>query len=135
MFDCDSIIKMKDLFKEHIYDIVIIFVILLAVLILYIFNNKSDIRADRMKISVNGEEIYDVSLADCTTYELSSEYGTNKVTVASDGVYMSYSSCKNHNCMNEGTVAYHGQTIICLPNRVVVELYNSSGGSIDALAY
>ena len=54
---------------------------------------------------------------------------TNTVAFTKDGFYMASSSCKNQLCVHQGTVTTGnymlramGRQVICLPNRVVVEL-------------
>lgn len=48
--------------------------------------------------------------------------GTNTIIIKDGVVYMSDSSCKNQICVNTGKILKKGESIICLPNRVVVEI-------------
>ena len=48
--------------------------------------------------------------------------GTNTITIKVGVVYMSDSSCKNQICVNTGKISKKGESSICLPNRVVVEI-------------
>jgi hypothetical protein len=49
--------------------------------------------------------------------------------VKSGRIRVSESDCKNHVCMEEGWIMNPGQSIVCLPNRVVVEIPAGSGDS------
>lgn len=58
----------------------------------------------------------------------------NIVTIEDGGFRMAFSSCKNQLCLHQGTVTADnwtgralGRTIVCLPNRVVVELALDDG--------
>lgn len=46
---------------------------------------------------------------------------------------MSYSDCKNQICVEDGKISRTNQSIVCLPNKVVVEI---TGGEeeFDAVA-
>ena len=54
----------------------------------------------------------------------------NVIHLTPDGVYMEDSTCKNHDCMDQGTVTLEnrderilGNMIICLPNQVCLQLF------------
>lgn len=54
---------------------------------------------------------------------------TNTVVITRDGVYMKEASCENRDCIEQGMLTAEncgtrltGRFIICLPNRVTVEL-------------
>jgi hypothetical protein len=64
---------------------------------------------------------------------------TNTVAFTKDGFYMASASCKNQLCVQQGTVTTQnytlramGKQIICLPNRVVVELVVTQAAPADA---
>lgn len=46
----------------------------------------------------------------------------NVVSIENGSVLMKKSTCKNQVCVDEGKISRAGQSIICLPNRVVVEI-------------
>ena len=61
--------------------------------------------------------VYEGSIRKDTTVELSS----NTVTIKDGKVYMEWASCKNQICVHTGEISKTGESIICLPNRVIVE--------------
>jgi hypothetical protein len=44
---------------------------------------------------------------------------------------MDYSDCKNQVCVNTGKISKAGETIVCLPNYVIVEIVSSKEGGED----
>lgn len=63
----------------------------------------------------------------CSYYDLKSdttiEIGTANILTIEDGlVYMESADCPDQICVNTGKISLLNQTIICLPNRVVVEI-------------
>lgn len=49
--------------------------------------------------------------------------------VKSGRIRVSESDCKNHVCMEEGWIMNPGQSIVCLPNHVVVEIPAGAGNA------
>ena len=48
--------------------------------------------------------------------------GTNTLTIKYGVAYMSYSSCPGHDCEGFGKIKYVGQSIVCLPNSIVITI-------------
>ena len=47
---------------------------------------------------------------------------TNTVIIKDGIVYISNATCKNQVCVNTGKISKKGESIICLPNKVIVEI-------------
>jgi len=45
------------------------------------------------------------------------------------------SDCPQHICVNMGWIKYSGQTIVCTPNKVVIEVKSIGSPLIDAVVY
>ena len=48
--------------------------------------------------------------------------GTNTVIIKDGIVYISDATCKNQVCVNTGKISKKGESIISLPNKVIVEI-------------
>ncbi|MGN0721820.1 MAG: NusG domain II-containing protein, partial [Anaerovoracaceae bacterium] len=62
---------------------------------------------------------------------------TNHITIKDGQVSMSYSTCRNQVCVNTGAISQTKDAIVCLPNRVVVEIISSEegkGGDADVIS-
>lgn len=61
--------------------------------------------------------------------------GNAFVTVLSgaEGVRIAASSCPDQLCVKQGVLSRAGQSIVCLPNRVVVTLISRENPEIDAI--
>lgn len=55
----------------------------------------------------------------------------NVVVIKDNTVHMDYSDCKNQVCVNTGKISKAGETIVCLPNYVIVEIVSSEEGGED----
>lgn len=60
---------------------------------------------------------------------------TNIVSIEDGTVRIAESTCKNQICVSNGSIEVVGQQIVCLPNRVVVEIIgNESEKAFDAIS-
>lgn len=46
-----------------------------------------------------------------------------------------HSDCPQRICMNMGWIKYSGQTIVCVPNQVLLEIKSSGPAVLDAVSY
>ena len=53
---------------------------------------------------------------------------TNHAVIENGTVYMKEASCKNHICISQGRKSAAGESIVCLPNRVVIRVEGSEEG-------
>lgn len=99
-------------------DIIIIISVALALVIsiagLIIFSQQGS----TVTIKQNNEIVYSESIGKDNTVTLDG----NTVIIEDGFVYMLNASCKNQVCVNTGKISKKGESIICLPNKVTVEI-------------
>ncbi len=61
------------------------------------------------------------------------DIGSNVVCIEGSGVCMEYADCPDGLCIKQGKITKGGRSIVCLPNKVVVEIIGKGGGA-DAVA-
>lgn len=84
-------------------------------------------------VTVNGKLYGTYSLDQNQVVQIVQNHHTNKITIKDGAVQMSYSDCHNQICVNDGKIHKTNQSIVCLPNRVTVEIIGGKG-DIDAVA-
>ena len=57
----------------------------------------------------------------------------NTVEIKGGEVKVSEASCKNQVCVKHGSISRTGETIVCLPNRLVVRIEDPEGGGYDTV--
>ena len=57
----------------------------------------------------------------------------NKIVIEDGYCYMEEAECPDHLCIKQGKVNKSGQTIVCLPNRVVVTVADSNSSDYDSI--
>ena len=111
-------------------DIVLLIIILVVGIPLSVLSLTEGIGGDKVRISLDGE-IYGVyPLGEDREIDVTEDGHTNHITIKDGQVSMSYSTFRNQVCVNTGAISETKDAIVCLPNRVVVEIISSDSGSI-----
>lgn len=87
--------------------------------------------ADGVRVYVDGALYAEMPLAEDGEIRIEQADGSVNVVAVEDGAaFMAYSSCKNQLCVQQRRVSAGGwalralgRQIVCLPNRVTIELY------------
>lgn len=61
--------------------------------------------------------------------------GRMQIEIRGSRVRVLNSDCPHHICKNMGWIKYNGETIVCVPNKVLVEIKSKGPMVIDAVAY
>ena len=113
---------------------IILFVILIVIgLGLSWLSVASKVTGQNAVVTVNGQEYGTYSLSRNQTVTIKQNGHTNKFTIKNGYVQMTYSSCKNHICIEKGKINQTNQSIVCLPNKVVIEIQGGSS-KYDAIS-
>ena len=59
--------------------------------------------------------------------------GDSGALSAPNGLCVLESDCPNQDCVHSGVITRAGQSIVCLPARIVIELHGGSGDGVDAV--
>lgn len=100
----------------------------------YIFNQKNNLIVN---IYVDNK-LYKKTPLDKTSkriININTQYGKNKVLIDNKGVRIIESNCKNKICVKTGYIKYNGQSIICLPHKVYIEIVSNQKEKLDELSY
>ena len=82
---------------------------------------------DLVVVKVNGEIYGKYSLSKDITITVNRNGHMNKITIKGGKVQVSKSSCKNQICVKQGSISTTHQSIVCIPNRVVVSIEGKDG--------
>ncbi len=116
-------------------DIVLFFVLLAVGLTISWASLNSGQTGDKVRISVGGETYGVYDLAQDRTIQVRQNGHTNNIIIEGGHVSMASSDCANQVCVNTGAIYLAGDSIVCLPNRVMVEILSESkGGGVDVIS-
>lgn len=88
------------------------------------------------EITVDGEYFETIALTEeSREVEIRTERGVNVLRVSDGGIRMIEADCPDQLCLGFGHIHRENETIVCLPNRVFVEIVASNGGGdgLDAV--
>lgn len=108
--------------------LVILIILLISSSMFYI--NKGKMVENNNKyilVKVNGKEYsrYEINNKNKNKrFKIKTKYGENEIEILEDGVVMRESSCKDKICIHMGTIKNVKESIICLPNRLIITIEN-----------
>ena len=80
-------------------------------------------------ITTEGREYGRYSLSVDQTISIENEKGTNTVIISGGSVHMEEADCPDGYCINMGNKSKAGETIVCLPHRLVVEIISEENAA------
>lgn len=111
--------KLLDLIKRHSTEAFVLLALLTVGVLSFVFVELFASAGNTVTVTVDGELYGEYSLFVDATYEIGEG---NILTVEGGVAYMSYADCPDKTCKNMGKISKTGEKIICLPNRVAVEI-------------
>lgn len=79
----------------------------------------------------SAEERY--PLSEDRVIRLASELGNNTLTIQGGKAAVTEADCPDRICMKQGTIDKNGQSIICLPHRLVIRIESGEEDSVDGI--
>lgn len=119
-------------------DYLLIAALLAVSLVLMLVFRLAKAPGAQVVVRVSGEVIATYSLDEdrCQVIE-GKNGGTNTLVIQDGTVCLSEATCPDLLCVHQGTISREGESIVCLPNQVVVEVQEETEGeeaSYDILA-
>lgn len=114
--------------NDKILIIVIAAIAIMGFLFYSIIGQKN---AGQVTIKVNGEIQGTYSLAQDREIEINN--GTNLLHIKDGKADMTDADCPDKLCVNQKAISKNRENIICLPNKVVVEVESSEESEFDAV--
>ena len=103
-------------------DIVLFIILIVLGLGLSWLSIAGNVTGQKAVVTVSGKEYGTYSLSRSQTVTIKQHRHTNKFIIKDGYVQMTYSSCKNQICVKEGRISKTNQSIVCLPNKVIITI-------------
>lgn len=122
-----------NMFKRN--DLILIGVIILLCIGVFAYIGLTKKEGSKVQITVDGR-IYDtLLLKEDTEFTVYGEDEAYNTFVIKDGyVDMIDASCPDKLCVNQKDIHYNHETIVCLPNKVVLEILDGEDSDVDMIA-
>ena len=114
-------------------DIILIVSLIVLSLVMFVFSFTG---SDNLvaEIYVDGEITHSVELSEVTdSYTINENYC--QLLIEKDGVSFAFSNCGDQLCVKRGKLKNQGDTMACVPEKVVVILKENGKSKIDGVAY
>ena len=98
--------------------ITVIFVICITIIIAFFTSDTGK----NVVISVEGKIVEEYSLSDNITKEIKTDYGYNTVVISNGECFILKADCRDGICVNRGKISKSGESIVCLPHKLIVEI-------------
>jgi len=115
-------------------DIILLVVLILFGLALSWVSVRSNITGQKVIVRVGGKEYGTYMLDKNRTITIRQNGHKNIIEIKDGKAVMKYSDCKNQICVNHSEISSTRETIVCLPNKVTLEIEgkDNGGDQIDA---
>lgn len=111
----------KNSYRNDIFLILFFLIIALAALAFMRFHGKS---GGEIKVSVNNKEYGVYSLDKDQTVIIGEDDWKNVLEIKNGKADMTKADCPDKVCVNHAAISKKGETIVCLPHKIVVEVIN-----------
>jgi len=81
---------------------------------------------DMVQVTIDGKAYGTYSLSEDRVEEISSDLGHNRLVIQDGKATMQDATCPDGICVAHAAIFRVGESIVCLPNRVVVTVINAS---------
>lgn len=114
-------------------DLILIFILVMigCVLALILFLSKKS--GSKAEVRIDGEIVESFLLSEDIEYEINSKNGANLLVIKNGKASIKKASCPDGLCINTGEISLSGQSIVCLPNKVVVEIIGQDESKVDVM--
>lgn len=105
--------------KKYKNDIIVISIIVMIAVFVLVFLNFSKEKGNVVVVTIDNEIYESYNLNEDITVNL---HTGNTLVIKDNFAYVSESNCKDKICVNHRKICLVGETIICLPHKLVIEV-------------
>ena len=103
------------------WDLSLIGLVLACALVLFAQQNLAPNDATQVRVKIDGVGTYLLNLSEDQVHTYKTLHGEVTVEIKDGRVRMPHSTCDDQLCVHQGFISEPGSSIVCLPNRVIVE--------------
>lgn len=108
-------------------------ILLLALLIWGSFNLINKEEAGIVVVLREGEVIAEYPLSEDCAVTISDQSGYNRLMISGGEASVSDADCPDGLCVSQKAISRKGESIICLPHKLVIRIESGEEGDVDAV--
>ena len=120
--------------KQRRSDLLLIAVLLAAAAGVWAWLYFTRAQSAEVRVTVDGAVYGTYPLDTDTTVRIGDDTNYNILVIKDGEAWVSEASCPDKICVNKGKIQYDGESIICLPNKVVIETVGGGTAQEDVVA-
>lgn len=120
--------------KKRKNDIILAAVLITIAALIWLLTYLSRSEGASVLVTVDGEVFGEYPLATDTEIRIGDAENYNILVIENGTAHISEASCPDKLCVHQGKISYEGQSLICLPNKVIVEVVGGEKSGYDAVA-
>ena len=123
-----------DWLKTHRNDVILIATLLLAAgaLALFLLFTRQD--GGIARVQIDGQTVMELPLNQDTQVVLGEGEHTNTLVIQNGTAQVVEASCPDQVCVRQGAVHYSGESIVCLPHKLIVTIEGGGSNGVDGSA-
>ena len=82
-------------------------------------------------VRIDGEAVMELPLSEDARLVLGEGEHTNTLVIADGMARVTEASCPDQICVRRGAVQYAGESIVCLPHKLVIAVQGGAGNGLD----
>ena len=132
----NQIIDMDEFLRKRNKTYILMAVVILFSLLIYGFQRNIADNGSYAVIKVDGTEISRLSLSEDQEMDIEGfDGGFNHLIIKNGACYVSEADCPDKLCQKQGKIRRDGESVICLPHRVVITIEGGEKNSdgVDAI--
>ncbi len=117
--------------KTHKNDVLLIAVLLIlgGGLALFLYATRQG--GGTVRVQVDGAVVMELPLDQDTQVSLGEDGHVNTLVVQDGTAQVTVATCPDQVCVRQGAVRYAGESIVCLPHRLVVTIEGGAPADVD----
>ena len=119
--------------KPNFWDVIVVLAViaLAALSAMTVWRGGTETGALTAVVTADGTEVERIPLAQAGETRRTVEGGgyTLEICLTDTEVWVEHSDCPTQDCVRTGTISRSGQSIVCLPARIIIQL---TGGAADS---
>ena len=120
--------------KKGDYILIGTVIVLTVLLSVFIYTPEKDLKDAVAVITVDGNEYKRLSLNEDTVIEISSDGVYNRIVIEDGCVRMEDANCPDKLCLRHKKISKTNESIVCLPNRVMIRIIGKDEVDVDAVS-
>lgn len=124
--------RIKVYLRKYKADLIISAIVIIISIVILLIPKKS---GDYAVVYIDGVQTEKYNLSTDTEVDIVSSNGGHNVMKISGGeCYLTDSNCPDKICVHQGKISQNGQSIICLPHKLVITIESNNKAEVDTIS-